>query len=106
LSVFLDEASRESGFRDIFRDIACEASQPTLSYRHYPHLGEILKPLRHYLRTALRSKIRGINLFLHGPPGTGKSELSRVLARDLQIHFDFLRESQLTSLLQKHLVQL
>ena len=84
-----DELSRRICFgpctlEDIFRDIAREAPRPTLGYRHYPHLSETLKALRQYLRTALRRKTPGVNIFLHGLPGTGKSELSRVLAREMR----------------------
>lgn len=69
---------------DIFREIACLAPEPTLNYNHYPHLTETLKPLRNYLRTVLRMGTPGINIFIHGSPGTGKSELSRALAREMR----------------------
>ncbi|MCC5835954.1 MAG: ATP-binding protein [Opitutales bacterium] len=66
------------------RAIASPAPAPSLSLRDYPYLAETLGYMRRYLRSALRDKLNGVNIYLHGPPGTGKSELARVIARDLR----------------------
>lgn len=36
-----------------------------------------------YLKQAASSARRGLNIFIHGAPGTEKSELARVLAKEL-----------------------
>lgn len=56
------------------------ASQAALTLADYPHLGTPLDILVPYLKQVLRESRAGVNIFLHGPPGTGKSQLARVLA--------------------------
>lgn len=69
---------------DILEEVVCQAPRASLSYTNFPHLKETLGPLRSYLKDALRTKKAGVNIFFYGEPGTGKSELSRILAREMK----------------------
>lgn len=53
---------------------------PELGLADYQHLQKSLDLLLPYLRQAASSKQKGINIFLHGVAGTGKSQLTRVIA--------------------------
>jgi SpoVK/Ycf46/Vps4 family AAA+-type ATPase len=70
--------------KNLLRGILTPSVAPTLSYRDYPHQRKNLKLLRPYLRKVLKSGKSGVNIFIHGIPGTGKSELARVLAREMR----------------------
>lgn len=70
--------------RTAIRAIASPSPSPSLSLRDYPHLEKTLGYMRRYLRSAMRDKLSGVNIYLHGAPGTGKSELARVIARDMR----------------------
>ena len=62
------------------RDIVAPAAAPTLKLANYDHMTEDVRILLSYLECALQARRRGVNIYLHGPPGTGKTELVRVLA--------------------------
>lgn len=68
----------------ILREVVHHAPPPTLQFRDFPHLQRELSLVRPYIREVLRTRRTGVNLLLHGRPGTGKSELTRMLARELR----------------------
>ncbi|ARD43812.1 ATP-binding protein [Colwellia sp. PAMC 21821] len=49
-----------------------------LSLHDYPHLN--LSYLTEFMKQAVKQKVHGVNILIHGIAGTGKTELSKVLA--------------------------
>ena len=75
--------SSDSDPVDLIRDTVVPSSPPLLVMADYSHVSEFLEVLRPYLKNAVASGRKGVNLFLHGPSGTGKSQLTKVLAQEL-----------------------
>ncbi len=61
------------------------APPPEMELGSYDHLGEPLGLLLGYLSRAVAERRRGVNLLLHGVPGTGKTQLARVLGKALAL---------------------
>lgn len=76
-------ASSEADPIDLLRGTVSVASPGRLTLTDYGHIQPSLDILLPYLRNATTSGRRGVNIFLHGAPGTGKSELARALAGEL-----------------------
>ncbi|MEW6373480.1 MAG: ATP-binding protein [Pseudomonadota bacterium] len=67
----------------LLRDTVAPSAPARLALADFPHLGEALAILRPYLAQAVANNRQGVNIFVHGAPGTGKSELARALAAGL-----------------------
>ena len=67
----------------LLRETICPSAPARLTLDDYAHVGEALAILRPYLEQATAQAQAGVNIFLHGAPGTGKSELARALAATL-----------------------
>jgi transitional endoplasmic reticulum ATPase len=68
---------------DWLRDMITPSAPPQLSLTDYPHLKETLYFLLPYLAQSLSNARKGVNVLIHGVPGTGKTQLTRVLAAKL-----------------------
>jgi hypothetical protein len=67
----------------LLRETVAPSAAAQLKAQDYEHVRSVLDILRPYLRHSLANGRRGVNVFLHGEPGTGKSELARLMAQDL-----------------------
>lgn len=68
---------------NLLRGTVNPASPGHLQMEDYSHIQTDLNMLRPLLRHAIATKRTGVNVFIHGTPGTGKSQLARALAADV-----------------------
>ena len=61
------------------------ASAGELDWADFDHIAEGRDHIEQLLRGALERRAVGVNVLLHGPPGTGKTEFCKTLARRLGV---------------------
>lgn len=76
-------ATSEADPISLLRGTVSTAAPAQLNLSDYSHISPSLEILRPYLRHATATGRCGVNIFLHGTPGTGKSQLARALAAEL-----------------------
>ena len=76
------------------RRLLLGATRPTeLEWSDFDHLGQQRSDVEDLLRGALETGKRGVNVLIHGPPGTGKTEFCRVLAKRMGVEFFSIGEA-------------
>lgn len=74
--------SSEIDTLNIIRDRVSRSSPASLNIDAYAHIGTTLKILLPYLAHSFEKQRAGVNIFVHGAPGTGKNELAKLLAKE------------------------
>lgn len=70
---------------EIFESAIKPCSKTNLTTKNYPHIKEDVKILLSFLKNAIHKKQKGVNVLLYGSAGTGKTELSKVIASELNL---------------------
>lgn len=65
------------------RDRVVVAPAPTVAWDQFGHMKALRDLTRTYVEQALTTGKRGVNVLLHGAPGTGKTEFTRLLAKEM-----------------------
>ncbi len=68
----------------MIRDSVRTSERSELSLKDYTHIEKDLDILVPYLKNAVSSKQAGVNILLYGVPGTGKTELAKVVSQVLK----------------------
>ncbi len=74
---------REAEPVELLEGVVTRTPEPDLSFSDFMHIQPLLDVLIPYLKQSSAHRKPGVNILLHGQPGTGKTQLSRLLSKEL-----------------------
>lgn len=78
---------------EVLKQFGVSPPLATLGLGDFPHLKCNLDLLTPYLKRAVSRRKVGVNILLHGPPGTGKTQLARIVGETIGVPvFEFATE--------------
>lgn len=78
-------ASSDADAVKLLRGTVAAAEPGHLTLADYAHVQPSLDVLQPYLTRAVKDRRRGVNVYIHGAPGTGKTQLARTVAKELGV---------------------
>ena len=98
---FFSKHAAQQLFRKVFdpneviKKFGVSPPPPVLNLADYPHLQPTLDLLVPYLKKSISRRKSGVNILFHGPPGTGKTQLARVVGQSIDVPvFEFATEDE------------
>ncbi|WP_386692604.1 AAA family ATPase [Lonepinella sp. MS14434] len=80
-----DFANFEIDYKILLARCLSESVEPKLNLEQFAHINEFKQQLFDYLTPSLANKKRGINIFIHGKAGVGKTEFATLVAKQLAL---------------------